>query len=52
MGLSDTAFRNEIHRLAEDAFYRHLISGYGNSEYEDKYQIVYQGALVGKFSYF
>jgi hypothetical protein len=43
MSLSDTAFRNEIHRLAEDAFYRHLISGYGDSEYEDKYQIVYQG---------
>jgi hypothetical protein len=43
MSLSSTAFKDEIHRLAEDAFHRHLISGYGDSEYVDKYQIVYQG---------
>jgi hypothetical protein len=43
MSLSNTAFKDEIHRLAEDAFHQHLISGYGDSEYADKYQIVYQG---------
>ncbi len=35
--------RDEIHKLAENAFHRHLISGYGDSEYADKYQIVLQG---------
>ncbi len=35
--------RNEVHRLAERAFHRHLISGYGDSEDPDRFQIVYQG---------
>lgn len=35
--------REEVHRLAEGAFHRHLISGYGDSEYPDQFQIVYQG---------
>lgn len=35
--------RNEVHRLAEGAFHKHLISGYGDSEYPDQFQIVYQG---------
>ncbi|UBF29018.1 hypothetical protein K9N68_14965 [Kovacikia minuta CCNUW1] len=43
MNPSNTAFKDEIHKLAEDAFHRHLISGYGDGEYADKYQIVYQG---------
>lgn len=38
-----TALRNKVHQLAEAAFHRHLISGHGDSEYPDKYQIVYQG---------
>lgn len=37
------ALRYEVHRLAEKAFHHHLISGYGDGEYPDKYQIVYQG---------
>jgi len=43
MNMSTTALRDEVHKLAEDAFHRHLISGYGDSEYADKYQIVYKG---------
>ncbi|MGA7936775.1 MAG: hypothetical protein WCA35_24680 [Kovacikia sp.] len=43
MTSSNAAFRDEIHKLAEDAFHLHLISGYGDSEYADQYQIVYQG---------
>lgn len=35
--------RAEVHALAEDAFHRHLISGHGDSEYADEYQIVHQG---------
>jgi hypothetical protein len=43
MSKPNAVLRNEIHRLAEDAFHRHLISGFGDSEYADKYQIVLQG---------
>jgi hypothetical protein len=35
--------KNDLEKLAEEAFHRHLISGYGDSEYTDEYQIVYQG---------
>jgi hypothetical protein len=35
--------RGEVHELAEAAFHRHLISGHGDSEYPDEYQIVHQG---------
>jgi len=35
--------RMEVHQLAEAAFHRHLISGFGDSEYPDSYQIVYEG---------
>ncbi|MBF2003583.1 MAG: hypothetical protein IGS50_15095 [Synechococcales cyanobacterium C42_A2020_086] len=35
--------KSEVERLAKQAFYRHLISGYGTGEYPDEYQIVYQG---------
>lgn len=35
--------RDEVHKIAEDAYQRHLISGYGDSEYADQYQIVWQG---------
>jgi len=37
------ALRKEVHKLAEVAFHQHLISGYGDSEYPDQFQIVYQG---------
>jgi hypothetical protein len=39
----DSAVREEVHQLAEVAFHLKLISGYGDGEYIDKYQIVYQG---------
>lgn len=35
--------RNTVHQLAERAFHHHLISGYGDGEDADKYQIIYQG---------
>lgn len=35
--------KNEIEKLAEEAFHRHLISGYGNGESANEYQIVYEG---------
>ncbi len=35
--------RAEVHNLAKTAFHRHLISGYGDSEYPDEYQIVHEG---------
>jgi hypothetical protein len=38
-----SALRDEVHSLAETAFHYKLISGYGDGEYPDKYQIVYQG---------
>lgn len=40
------ALRNKLHDLAESAFHRHLISGHGDGEYPDKYQIVYQGKPI------
>lgn len=41
--VNQTTLRNKVHDLAEQAFHRHLISGHGDSEYSDKYQIVHQG---------
>ena len=35
--------KNQIEKLAEEAFHRHLISGYGNGESANEYQIVYEG---------
>ncbi|MBW4579788.1 MAG: hypothetical protein KME42_09480 [Tildeniella nuda ZEHNDER 1965/U140] len=43
MGEAVDPLRAEVHALAEDAFHRHLISGHGDSEYPDEYQIVHQG---------
>lgn len=43
MIVTRTSLRNEVHKLAEEAFHRHLISGYGDGEYGDEYQIVLQG---------
>jgi hypothetical protein len=40
---SKATLKNEIERLAEEAFHRHLISGYGNGESANEYQIVYEG---------
>jgi hypothetical protein len=35
--------RNEIRHLADEAFHRKLISGYGDGPQSDEYQIVFQG---------
>lgn len=35
--------REKVRQLADRAFHRHLISGHGDGEYEDKYQIVIEG---------
>lgn len=43
MTVTETPLREEVHQLAEKAFHLNLISGYGDGEYRDEYQIVYQG---------
>lgn len=41
--MTNAVLKIEIAKLAEQAFHRRLISGYGDGEYADQYQIVYQG---------
>jgi hypothetical protein len=43
MPVTQTPLREEVHQLAEKAFHLNLISGYGDGEYTNEYQIVYQG---------
>jgi hypothetical protein len=43
MNHTSVSLKNEVYKLAEEAFHRHLISGYGDSEYSDEYQIVLAG---------
>ncbi len=43
MNKSKAALRDEVRMLAQKAFQRHLISGYGDGEYPDKFQIIYKG---------
>jgi len=40
---SNTVLKDKIKKLADLAFHQHLISGYGDSEFPNQYQIVYQG---------
>lgn len=35
--------KKQVEQLAEEAFHRKLISGYGDGEDIDEYQIVFQG---------
>jgi hypothetical protein len=35
--------KSEVEQLATLAYFRHLISGYGQGEHPDRYQIVIQG---------
>lgn len=35
--------RNEVRHLAEEAFHRRLISGYGDGPNDNEYQIVFNG---------
>ncbi len=39
----DANIRNEVQMLAEEAFHRKLISGYGDGPDNNEYQIVFQG---------
>jgi hypothetical protein len=43
MNSTKTDLRSEVRKLAEKAFHLKLISGYGDGQYSDKYQIVYKG---------
>lgn len=38
-----TTLREEVRKLAKKAFSMRLISGYGDGQYSDEYQIVYKG---------
>lgn len=41
--LVKSRLKEEVETLAAEAFHQHLISGYGDGEYPDEYQIVVQG---------
>lgn len=43
MNTTKTSLRNEVRQLAEEAFHLKLISGYGDGQYGDEYQIVCDG---------
>lgn len=43
MDKTQAALRDEVRELAEEAFHRKLISGYGDGQDINEYQIVYQG---------
>lgn len=43
MNQTTTALRDEVHQLAEEAFNRKLISGHGDSQNSNEYQIVWNG---------
>ncbi|GAB1540776.1 hypothetical protein NUACC21_34450 [Scytonema sp. NUACC21] len=43
MSSAKAVLRNEVQHLAEEAFHRKLISGYGDGPDNNEYQIVFQG---------
>ena len=43
MNTMKTSLRDEVRTLAEEAFHLKLISGYGDGQYSDEYQIVANG---------
>ncbi|MBD2041482.1 hypothetical protein [Microcoleus sp. FACHB-672] len=43
MNATQADLRDEVHKLAEEAFHRKLISGYGDGANRNEYQIVYEG---------
>jgi hypothetical protein len=43
MNTLEAELREQIRSLAEQAFHRKLISGHGDGEYRNQYQIVYKG---------
>lgn len=40
---ASSQLKSEVEQLAAIAYFQHLISGYGNGEHPDRYQIVIQG---------
>lgn len=43
MNATEASLRNEVRQLAEEAFHRKLISGYGDGQDVSEYQIVIEG---------
>lgn len=43
MNGTKAGLRTEVEKLAEEAFHRKLISGYGDGQHSDEYQIVFKG---------
>lgn len=43
MSATKTKLRSEVRQLADKAFHLKLISGYGDGQDSDEFQIVYQG---------
>ncbi len=43
MNATEASLRNEVRQLAEEAFHRKLISGYGDGQDASEYQIVIEG---------
>lgn len=43
MNGTKAALRDEVRQLAEEAFHRKLISGYGDGSSNTEYQIVFKG---------
>lgn len=43
MNSTITNLRNEVRQLADEAFHRKLISGYGDGQDDNEYQIVFKG---------
>jgi len=43
MSSTKANLREEVRQLADEAFRQKLISGHGDGEYSNKYQIIFQG---------
>jgi hypothetical protein len=43
MNSTKTTLRDEVRELAKEAFHLKLISGYGDGQYKEEYQIVCNG---------
>ncbi|PSB06261.1 hypothetical protein C7B76_29920 [filamentous cyanobacterium CCP2] len=41
--IAKSSLKREVEQLAEEAFHQRLISGYGDGEFPNQYQIVYRG---------
>ncbi len=43
MNITKTNLREQVRQLAEQAFEKHLVSGYGDGQYSNEYQLVING---------